>query len=173
MAESAYPVGHPGHPAYKGEPWVNPANVSEQAYPPGMPGARGENVSAIDTPDGLRAHLNKRENNLVDLAVMGSLPPLTDPDTGKTVELTPEQLAHVYTVRNTLRNEALAAEVTDRFKLDPKTETPASPVRKLSDDEIALGYLMGLGYSPDKAKTILDKYGVPDAVADKLEHARR
>lgn len=170
---SAYPVGHPGHPEYKGEPWRNPADVGTAAYYPGHPGFLGANVKKIDTPDGYQEFINQRQNNLVDLAACGSLPPLTDPDTHERIELTPDQLAYVYLVRNNIRNASLAAEITDHYHLDAKVEEAPQEVAKLSDDDVALGFLMRLGYLPEKARAILDKYGVPDVVAEKLEHERK
>lgn len=173
MPQSLYPVGHPGHPEYKGEPWRNLADVGTAAYYPGHPGYEGANVRDVDTPDGFRAMIAQRQNDLVDLAACGCLPPVIDPDTNETVQLTPEQLAHVYLVRNNIRNAALAAELTAHYHLDAKVEVPEVPVPKLSDDDVCIGFFMRLGYTPEKARLFLDKYGVPDAVAVKLEHERK
>jgi hypothetical protein len=173
MPESAYPLGHPAHPAYKGEPWRNPADVGTAAYYPGHPAYEGANVHEVDTPDGYQRFINQRQNDLVDLAACGSLPPLTDPDTNETIALTPAQLAYVHTVRNNIRNAALAGELTRFYKLDPKPADKSAPLAKLSDDDVAQGFIMRLGYSPEQARAILDKYGVPDAVALKLEHERK
>ena len=173
MAESAYPVGHPGHPLYKGEPWINRADRGSAAYFPDDPAYGGKNVGPLDTPDGKRAFLNQRQNNLQDLAACGSLPPLVDPETKERIALTPEQLAHVYSVRNGISNAALAEEITHTFGLDAKAVTAAAPVAKLSDDDVAVGFLLGHGYSPEHARAILDRYGVPEVVAMKLEHERK
>jgi hypothetical protein len=193
--ELAYPVGHPAHPDYQGEPWKNPAAVFDEDFPEGHPARHGANVRLIDTPDGQRAAHLARQQDLQALAMMGSLPAVTDPaictcgkpwadsihgyDTtqhpfqARRLELTPEQLAHVYAVRNGLQ-PPLAAEVTQRYGLtaqaDHKIEdgTPA-PTEK----QIAVAHIVGLGYTPERARELFMKYGAVELAADREANANR
>src|SRR5277367_3431409 len=98
-SELAYPVGHPAHPDYKGEPWVNPDAKFGVDFASGHPARNGANTRTIDTPDGQRDAHRKQATDLAQLAMLGSLPPARDPDTGEVIELTPDQLALVYAVR--------------------------------------------------------------------------
>lgn len=165
--ELAYPVGHPAHPDYKGEPYHNPAAVYDQDFPVGHPARGGANVREIDTPDGQRAAHLKHVQDLQQLALMGSLPPLKDPDTGETIELTPAQLAHVYAVRNGLLSPA-AAEVTQLYRLNAQAAEPAAPaVPQPTAQDIAISYLLHLGYTPERAGEIIAKYGVPEVAKDR------
>jgi hypothetical protein len=166
MPELAYPVGHPAHPDYKGEAWKNPAAVYDEDFPEGHPARGGANVRAIDTPDGQRAAQLKQSQDLQQLAMMGSLPPVVDPATGEKLALSPEALAHVYAVRKGL-TPPLAAEVTQRYGLpaeSPRVVEDGTPAPTPEDEAIA--HIMGLGYTPERAHEILAKYGVPEILAD-------
>ena len=171
--ELAYPVGHPAHPDYKGEPYQNPAAIFDIDFPEGHPARGGANVRAIDTPDGHHAAHLKQSTDLQQLAMMGSLPPLKDPDTGEVIPLTAEQLAHVYAVRNALQ-PAVAAEVTARYGLTaqaPRADADERPQPTAEDQ--AIGYLISMSYTPERAKEILAKYGVPEVLADQRADANR
>jgi len=172
MPESVYPVGHPTHLEYKGELWHNPADRSTAAYYPNDAGYPAPPADLTNTPDGKRAAINARQNNLSDLAAMGCLPPLVDPQTNEPVPLTPAQLTYVYTVRNSIRQQALADIVTERYGLAAKPVDPAKAAAVLTNDDIAFGFLLSLRYSPEKARQILEKYGTPDIVAEKLQAER-
>ena len=173
MPELAYPVGHPAHPDYKGEPWSNPAAKFDQDFPVGHPARLGANVREIDTPDGRhKAHL-EHTTSLRDLAAMGSLPPVVDSATGEKLELTADQLAHVYAVRNGLQ-PPLAAEVTSRYGLTAQQASASEPaVPQPSAHELAKAHIMGLGYTPERAEEIIAEYGLPKIAADKLADERR
>jgi hypothetical protein len=173
MPELAYPVGHPAHPDYKGEPWKNPAAVYDEDFPEGHPARGGANVRAIDTPDGQRAAHLKQFQDLQQLAMLGSLPPVLDPETGEKLNLSPAALAHVYAVRKGL-TPPLAAEITQRYGLaaeSPRKVEDGTPAPTPEDE--ALAYIMGLGYSPERAKEILARYGVPEVMADRRADENR
>jgi hypothetical protein len=166
MPELAYPVGHPAHPDYKGEAWKNPAAMYDEDYPEGSPARNGANVRAIDTPDGQRAAHLKQFQDLQQLAMLGSLPPIVDDKTGEKLELSPAALAHVYAVRKGL-TPPLAAEITQRYGLTAESPRKTDgETHATTPEEEALAHIMGLGYSPERAKEILAKYGVPEVLAD-------
>jgi hypothetical protein len=144
MTELAYPVGHPAHPDYKGEPYTPPGSPAYEDFRPEHPAYHGANVSELDTPDGMRAHQLKQENRLQDLAKSGSLPPLYDGVHKEPVPLAPEQLAHFYAARHAY---------------DP-TKGPSDDARQ------AVAYLSSLGYSRDKAVEMFQKYAQPEASAE-------
>lgn len=173
MGELAYPVGHPAHPDYKGEPWKNPAAYHYDDYPEGHTARNGANVRAIDTPDGQRAAQLKQTQDLQQLAMLGSLPPVVDPETHEPLALTPKQLALVYSVRNGLP-APMQEEVTYRYKLapiPPHASDVAVPAH--TPEEQALAHIMSLGYTPERAREILAKYGVPDVITDKKNDEHR
>lgn len=173
MPERDYPVGHPAASDYKGEPYRPPFSALAEDFPEGNAARGGSNVAVIDTPDGRNSDLLKRANDLQELAAIGSLPPLIDPETKEPIPLTPEQLAYVYAVRQGLRPE-VAQEITDRYKLSPMPEGKAeAAVPPMSAEDQALGYIRSLGYSPERAKEILDKYGVPDVMQQREADAHR
>jgi hypothetical protein len=171
--ERDYPVGHPAASDYNGEPYTPQGAHSRFDYPPGHPAHGGKNVGTLDTADGMRAAHNLQTQNLSELAAVGSLPPLRDDSTGDEIKLTAEQLAHVYAVRKGLR-PALAAEISDRYRLEPdpeqSTESPAAPI---TAGEQAIAYVVAHGYTPERAKELIAKYGVPDVLTDKEHDAHR
>ncbi len=61
MSERDYPEGHPAAPDYKGQKYVPPRAPWSEDFPPGHPARDGQNVTASDTPDGLRAEHLERE----------------------------------------------------------------------------------------------------------------
>lgn len=173
MPERDYPVGHPSASDYKGEPYHSPFNVMAEDYPEGHKARGGGNVAVLDAPDGRNAAHLKQANDLQELAAVGSLPPLVDPATKEALPLTPAQLAHVYRVRLGL-SDAVAQQVTDRYKLDPMPDRKSEqPKAALSAEDQALGYIIALGYTPDRAKEILAKYGVPDVMKDREADSHR
>jgi hypothetical protein len=173
MAELAYPVGHPANPEYKGAPWANTDSPVDVDFPPNHPARSGANVRPIDTPDGHRAAHNAQAQDLNQLAMMGSLPPVVDHETGKPLELAPEQLAHIYAVRKGLL-APLAAEMTQRYGLQPEPQVMGGPAEPApTAEDLALQYIMGLGYLPERAKEILARYGVPDVVAQHVADENR
>jgi hypothetical protein len=169
-AELAYPAGHPANPDYKGEPWTNPAETTGVDFPEGHPARGGANVRLIDTPDGQRAALLKQTTDLMQLAMMGSLPPVMDAEKGLPLQLSPAQLAHIYAVRKGLP-PALAAEISTRYGLTPDPVKADAP--PFTPEELALAHITGLGYSPERAKEILAKYGLVDVVADQVADEHR
>jgi hypothetical protein len=144
MVELAYPVGHPAHPDYKGEPYTPPGAPFYEDFREGHPARGGANVSEIDTPDGMRAAQLKQENRLQDLAKSGSLPPLYDGVHRDPVPLTPDQLAHFYAARHAY----------------DESKGPTEDARQ------AVAYLTALGYSKDKAVEMFQKYAQPEASAE-------
>jgi hypothetical protein len=173
MQERDFPVGHPAASDYKGQPYHPNRAPFEEDFPVGHPARGGRNVSLLDTPDGLHAHHLKQSQDLQALAMMGSLPPLVDDTTGKEVDLTPQELAHIYAVRNALP-ASMAAEVTDHYKLEPLTRAEDVPEQKtFSAAEQAVMILIKRGYSPERAKELIDKYGVPDTLREHEQDAHR
>jgi hypothetical protein len=143
MTELAYPVGHPAHPDYKGEPYTPPGAPAYEDFRPDHPAYHGANVSELDTPDGMRAAHLKQVNQLQDLAKSGSLPPLYDGVHKEPVPLTPEQLAHFYAARHAYDSTKEASE----------------------DARQAVAYLTALGYSKEKAIEMFLTYAQPEASA--------
>jgi hypothetical protein len=173
QGELAFPVGHPAHPDYTGAPWKNPGAVFDEDFAVGHPARAGANVRVIDTPDGQRAAHLQHSQDLQQLAAMGSLPPLVDDETGEKIDLTPEQLAHVYAVRNGLQ-PPLAAEVTQRYGLSAQSaRVDEIAVLQPTAEECALAHIIGLGYTPERAREVLAKYGVPEIQADQRADANR
>lgn len=171
--ELDYPVNHPASGSYKGQPYTPPLAPYALDYDPSKPGAGVRTFDILSTPDGMRAKQNAAATDLQELAMVGSLPPLVDPETGKELELTPPQLAHIYAVRKGLTG-ALAQEVTDKYKLAPEPGHSAEPGQpQLSPEQQAIMYIVSLGYTPERAKQLFDKYGVPSVLADKEADAHR
>jgi len=171
--ERDYPVGHPAASDYRGEPYTPPRAPFSEDFAPGHPARDGKNISALDSPDGMRAAHNEHRQNLAELAAIGSLRPLIDDQTGQPIPLSPYQLAHVYAVRKGLSPEN-ANDVTRTFHLDPMPERPATPeARALSGIEQCTLYLIKLGYTPERAKELLDKYGEPEVRGDMLADVGR
>lgn len=171
--ERDFPVGHPAASDYKGEPYTPPSAPFGEDFPRGHPARGGANVGTLDSPDGMRAAANARAQDLQELAAVGSLPPLRDDKTGELVTLTPQELAHVYAVRQGLR-PALAQEITDAYKLTPATAAASEPpATAISAEDQAIAYIVSRGYTPERAREILRKYGVPDVLADKEKDAHR
>jgi hypothetical protein len=144
MVDLAYPVGHPAHPDYKGEPYTPPGAPFYEDFREGNPARGGANVGVLDTPDGMRESLLKQENRLQDLAKSGSLPPLYDGVKKEPVPLTPDQLAHVYAARQQYKANGIVSD----------------------DCRQAVAYLTALGYSKDKAVEMFQKYAQPEASAE-------
>lgn len=169
MTERDYPVGHPAASDYNGEPWKNPAAIFDQDYPLGHPARLGANVRPIDTPDGQRAAQLAQAQNLSELAMLGSLPALIDPRTKEPLPIAPDQLAHVYAIRNGLKSP-LADEITQRYGLTPQAvKADAAAVPQPTAEEQAAAYIQSLGYLPEHAAAIIAKWGVPDVAASKLK----
>lgn len=137
--ERDFPIGHPAASDYNGEPYNPPRAPYGEDFPEGHPARGGANISPLDTADGMRAALLQQPTDLVALASVGSLPPLIDPEKHKAVSLEPEELAQLYALRNGLLPEAQVAEVA------------AQVIKVLSDR----------GFSPEKAKSLIDGYCVP------------
>lgn len=53
--ERDYPIGHPAASDYKGERYVPPRAPFAEDFPPDHPARAGKNITALDTPDGMRA----------------------------------------------------------------------------------------------------------------------
>jgi hypothetical protein len=173
LQERDFPEGHPAASDYTGQAWTNPAAVHDHDFPVGHPARNGGNVREIDRPDGQRAAHLKQSQDLMQLAMIGSLPPLIDPATNDPIELTAEQLAHVYAVRNSL-TISLAGEVTERYKLTPeKTRASDVAMPQPTAEEQAVNYLVSLGYLPEKAQAVIAKWGVPEVTTAKLQAEHR
>lgn len=143
MTELAYPVGHPAHPDYRGEPYTPPGVLVYADFPPGHPARDGKNVTDLDTPDGMRAAQMRQTNQLQTLASEGALPPLFDGFKKEPVALTPAQLAHLYAARK-------AYDPDQAPSLDAKQ---------------AVGYIMALGYGKDEAVQMFLSYAQPPKAA--------
>jgi hypothetical protein len=102
MSERDYPVGHPAASDYSGQKHAAHISPFAHDYPPGHAARGGQNSNRLSTPDGMRTAHNSQKTDLQELAMVGSLPPLIDDETGKAVELSSQQLAHVYAVRNAI-----------------------------------------------------------------------
>lgn len=166
MPERDYPVGHPAAPDYKGQPYRPNRAPFEEDFPVGHPARNGRNVSDLDRPDGQRAAHLKQSQDLQVLAMIGSLPRLIDDATGKEVELTPQELAHIYAVRKALPTD-IADEMTKHYGLEPLTPVVEAPEKtQMTAEEQALLILRNRGYSPERAKELLEKYGVPDTLRE-------
>ncbi len=171
--ERDFPVGHPAASDYKGEPYFPQTAPFGQDFPKGHRARGGANISALDTPDGSRAAFNKQSQDLQALAAMGSLPPLRDPETGKDIELTAPELAYIYAVRKGLP-AVLADQVTDRYNLEPMpkaADADEKPV--ITAEHQAELILIGRGFSPERAKVLIEKYGVPDTLQEFESDAHR
>lgn len=195
MPERDYPVGHPAASDYKGEPYRAPFDALTHDYHGTHKARGGANVAVIDSPDGMRANLNTRAADLHELAAVGSLPALIDPNTKEAIPISAEQLAFIYTVRSALRDDA-AAWVTKRYGLVAldqvckcglpeaahadyvrghafearKTEGPAA---HMTPKDQAVHYLLGMGYTPERAEEIFTKYGVPEVLKDREADTHR
>lgn len=173
MSERAYPVGHPAASDYNGEPYIDPHAVFAHDYPASHPARGGKNCAKTDSPDGVRAVANGYSQDLADLAAMGSLPPLLDPDTHEPVELTADELALVYAVRNRISPKRAAA-VTAHYGLEPAKHTEEMAAGStLSAEDQALLIIVRRGYTPERAKELLSKYGVPDTLLEAERDAHR
>lgn len=167
MPERDYPKGHPAASDYAGEPYKPRFNTTYVDFPEGHPAKGGHNVRPINTPDGMRAAHLEQAQDLQELAAVGSLPPVMDPETNKPLELTAEQLAYIYAVRQGV-GDALAQEITARYHLTPIDDSKrekGAPVVTARDQ--ALAHIRGLGFSPEAAENILLKYGIPDIMLDR------
>jgi hypothetical protein len=166
MVERDFPIGHPAAADYDGSPYVDPHAIFGMDFPPGHPARDGKNVSILDTPDGMRVAILSNKQDLRELAAMRSLPPLVDPTTHEPVELSPEELAVVYAVRNSL-SPGNAGRVTERYSLkEPPPPGAAGSSAALTAEQQALQSIIKRGFSPERAKELLDKYGVPDTLAE-------
>lgn len=173
MPERDYPVGHPAAPDYNGEPYFPNTAPFGEDFPKGHPARGGVNIPANCTPDGMRAAFNKQSQNLQALAAMGSLPPLRDPETGHDIELTASELAYIYAVRKGLP-AVLAEQVTTRYHLEPMEHAaPVEEQQSLSAYDQAVLILIGRGYSQERSKELIDKYGVPDTLQEHENDAHR
>ena len=166
MPELDYPVTHPASVAYKGGAHAVPSAGTDVDFPVGHAARAGANVRAIDTPDGQRDEHNEYRQDLHQLAMMGSLPPVIDTETNEPLALSPEQLAHIYAVRKGL-DPHIAAAVTIRYGLTPEpARAGESAAPAITAEDQALAHIISLGYTPERAREILAKYGVPDIVKD-------
>lgn len=171
--ERDFPVGHPAACDYIGEPYTPPRAPFGEDFAPGHPARSGKNIGALDTPDGMRAAHLADSQDLQELAMVGSLPPLFDPDTHEQVKLSPQELAHVYAVRNAIRS-SLAQEITDKYKLDPRAApTEGEPKPPVTAEEQAVRFIISKGYTPERARELLAKYGAPSILTDKEADAHR
>jgi hypothetical protein len=171
--ERDFPVGHPAASDYAGEPYTPPRAPHGEDFEVGHPARGGKNIGAADTPDGMRAAHLEQAQDLQELAMVGSLPLLHDPDTGDEIALTPQELAHVYAVRYAMSPEQAQA-ITDKYGLEPQAAPPREPLPPpTTAEEQALAYIIGKGYTPERAREILAKYGAPSVLADKEADAHR
>jgi hypothetical protein len=171
--ERDYPIGHPAASDFRGENYVPPISPYALDYDPAHPAHAGRNSDEKSTPDGMRAAHNEQRTDIGELAMVGSLPPLVDPDTGEALALSPKQLAHIYAVRKGL-NPASAQQVTDKYNLAPEPGHSAEAGQpQLTAEQQAIMYIVSLGYTPERAKELFDKYGVPSVLADKEADAHR
>lgn len=171
--ERDYPKNHPAASDYDGSPWTPPAAPYREDFAAGHGARNGANVSVLDTPDGMRAAHNKRAQDLGELAAVGSLPPLRDPKTNEPIQIDSAQLKHIYAVRNGL-SPAMAQQVTERYNLDPMPERKAEETAPaITGKEQAIAYIVSLGYTPEQAETIFEKYGEPAILADREAAAHR
>lgn len=166
MPELAYPVGHPAHPDYNGEPWTPQGAIHREDFPVGHLGRFGKNTSAIDSPDGFRAAHNSREQSLQELAAIGSLPPLIDPKTGYPIQIDATQLAHIYAVRVGLTPKGQKT-VTEKYHLEPMAPRKQEDFKPaLTAEEQALAFIQAKGYRPEAAREILARYGLQGIQTD-------
>jgi hypothetical protein len=157
--ERDFPVGHPAACDFDGETYRPPVSPFSVDYPEDHPARGGKNVADVDTPDGKRAAHNAQRTRLLELAMLGSIAPVIDPDTQKPVPLTPAQLAHVYAVRKGLSPDN-ARYVTEYFNLEPEPGHSAEPgQRPLSAEEQCVMYFVALGYTPERGKELFERYG--------------
>jgi len=195
MPERDYPVGHPASSDYNGQPYTRGFDPNTEDFPADHPARGGKNVAVLDSPDGFRAAHNTRAADLQELAAVGSLPALIDPQTKEPLQLTPDQAAYIYTVRIALRDPA-AKWVTEKYGLESaekvckcglpeaahkdyvrghsfeprKTEGPGVAISPMDQ---AKSYFIALGYTPERAAELLDKYGVPDVLKDREADTHR
>lgn len=173
MPERDFPVGHPAAADYKGEAYTPLRSPYQDDFAPDHPAFAGKNIHETATPDGMRAAANKQSADLHELAAIGSLPPLVDDVTGEPLALTPQQLAHVYAVRNGLRFPAQEI-VNKRYGLLPADSVPSDDVAtQMSAEDQALAHIRSLGYTPERAREIFEKYGAPSILQDKENDAHR
>lgn len=137
--ERDLPINHPNASDYNGEAWNPPRAPYGEDFPEGHPARDGKNIAEVDTADGMRAALLKQQTDLVELASVGSLPALRDPDTDSEISLKPEDLAHIYALRNGLLAGA-----------DP-------------DDAMAnaVASVVAQGYTAEVARSLIEQYCVP------------
>jgi hypothetical protein len=173
MPERDFPKGHPAASDYNGEPYTPPRSPYLEEFAPGHPARNGKNIQPVDTPDGMRKLFNTHSQNLQELAAIGSLPPVIDPDTGEKVPLTTEQIAHIYAVRKGLPREQQVM-VTDRYHLTPMPAVATEPaVAPMTAEDQARQYFIDLGYSPERANELLEGYGVPQVISNLTKDAHR
>ena len=74
MSERDFPIGHPSASDYKGEKYIPPRAPWAADYDFDHPAYGGKNCSDLDTPDGMRAAVLTRTQDLDELAAIGALP---------------------------------------------------------------------------------------------------
>ncbi|SRR5579871_752462 len=137
--ERDYPIGHPAASDYAGEPYNPPRAPYGEDFAEDHPARGGKNIAVLDTPDGLRTALAHQQQDLVELAAVGSLPALYDPKNDRAIPLKPEELAHIYAYRMGLLP-------------DPGSAQQA---------EIALDLVVPYGFSVEDARALIEAYCVP------------
>jgi len=137
--ERDFPIDHPAASDYDGTPYHPPRAPYGEDFPEGHPARGGKNITPLDTPDGRRAAALEYCNDLVDLAVSGSLPPLVDDVRHDVIDLPPVQLATLYALRNGLLPPSDMADV----------------------EQTLIGALVHRGLSEARAKSVIDGYCVP------------
>ena len=81
--ERDFPVGHPAASDYKGEKYTPPKAPFSEDFNEGHPARDGKNTTELDTPDGLRAAVNERKQDMSELRAIGALPPEEPADEGE------------------------------------------------------------------------------------------
>lgn len=137
--ERDFPVGHPAASDYNGELYTPPLAPYSEDFSEGHPAREGKNISPLDTADGFRAALLQQRTDLVELASVGSLPPLIDDTKSMPVTLAASELALLYALRNGLLPDPDRAEVEEQM----------------------IVVLEGLGYEAARAKELIDNYCFP------------
>ena len=137
--ERDFPINHPAASDYDGTPYNPPRAPYGEDFPEGHPARDGKNVSALDTPDGLRAAVLHQQQDFEELASVGALPALFDPDDASVISLVPKDHAYLYAYKKGLLPDATSEEATKQ----------------------ALDILVHRGYSIEVAQALLDRYCVP------------
>jgi hypothetical protein len=170
--ERDFPIGHPAAADYKGEVYIPLRAPHLEDYPKGSPARGGHNCSDLDSPDGRRVAVNGYHQDLNELAAIAALPPVIDSATGDRVQLSPQQLANVYAVRNGL-SEKRADAITTTYGLRPATTEGSRAATTLSPEDQAVLYFIDLGYTPERAKELLGQYGAPHVLSEIQNDTRR